>query len=100
MFEIRRGEDDTIVLTGRLDATQAPRLERFLEALAGPAVLDLGGLEYISSMGLGALVKTEKRLRAGGGKGLRLVNAGRHIRDVFHFSGLDRIFEMDALPGA
>ncbi len=94
MFEIRRGDDDRVVLTGRLDATQAPRLERFLETLDGPAVVDLAGLEYISSMGLGALVKTEKRLRAKGGRGLRLVHAGRHIRDVFHFSGFDQIFDI------
>jgi anti-anti-sigma regulatory factor len=33
-----------------------------------------------------------------GGQGLRLVNANRHIRDIFKYAGFDRIFEIP--PGA
>ena len=42
------------------------------------------------------LLKTQKRVMAGG-KGLRLVNANRHIRDIFKYAGFDRIFEI--VPG-
>ena len=53
----------------------------------------LRGLEYISSAGLGVLLKTQKRVMAGG-QGLRLVNANKHIRDIFKYAGFDRIFEI------
>jgi anti-sigma B factor antagonist len=56
-------------------------------------VVDLGGLEYISSAGLGVLLKTQKRAMAAG-QGLRLVNVNRHIRDIFRFAGFDRLFEV------
>jgi anti-anti-sigma regulatory factor len=29
-----------------------------------------------------------------GGTGLRLVNANKHIRDIFKYAGFDRIFEI------
>jgi anti-sigma B factor antagonist len=51
-------------------------------------------LEYISSAGLGVLLRTQKRLLQSGG-GLRLVNPSRHIRDIFRYSGFDRIFQID-----
>ncbi len=50
-------------------------------------------LEYISSAGLGVLLKTQKRAMATG-QGLRLVNANQHIRDIFKYAGFDRIFEI------
>ncbi len=57
--------------------------------------LDMGRLDYISSAGLGVLLKTQKRLMAGGG-GLRLVNVSRHINDIFSYSGFDKLFEIEA----
>jgi anti-sigma B factor antagonist len=61
--------------------------------MPAPHVVDLTGLEYISSAGLGVLLKTQKRLMASG-RGLRLVNANRHIHDIFRYSGFDKIFEI------
>ena len=57
--------------------------------------LDCGQLEYISSAGLGVLLKTQKRLLAAGGK-LRLVGLKPHLRDIFRYSGFDQIFEIEA----
>jgi anti-sigma B factor antagonist len=93
MFEIRQAEAGEIVMTGRLDASQCEQALRFLDGVAGPRVIDLGGLEYISSAGLGVLLKTQKRAMASG-KGLRLVNVNRHIQDIFRYAGFDRIFEV------
>jgi anti-sigma B factor antagonist len=96
MFEIRLGEQGEVVLGGRLDAAQCDKALQFLDALPAPRVVDLAALEYISSAGLGVLLKTQKRVMAGG-QGLRLVNANRHIRDIFKYAGFDRIFEI--VPG-
>ncbi|HEX6850758.1 MAG TPA: STAS domain-containing protein [Candidatus Polarisedimenticolaceae bacterium] len=94
MFEIRQSEEGVIALSGRLDASHAARLEETLDAVQGPATLDLAGLEYVSSLGLGALLKTQKRLM-GRGAGLRLRGLSPHLREVFRFSGFDRIFEIE-----
>ncbi len=96
MFEIRLGEQGEVVLSGRLDAAQCDKALQFLDALPAPRVVDLAALEYISSAGLGVLLKTQKRVMAGG-QGLRLVNANKHIRDIFKYAGFDRIFEI--VPG-
>ena len=97
MFEIRLGDQGEVVMSGRLDAAQCDKALQFLDALPAPRVVDLAALEYISSAGLGVLLKTQKRVM-GGGRGLQLVNANRHIRDIFKYAGFDRIFEIP--PGA
>ncbi len=96
MFEIRLGEQGEVVLAGRLDAAQCDKALQFLDGLSAPQVIDLAGLDYISSAGLGVLLKTQKRAMAGG-RSLRLVNANKHIRDIFKYAGFDRIFEI--VPG-
>jgi anti-sigma B factor antagonist len=96
MFEIRLGEQGEVVLSGRLDAAQCDKALQFLDGVAAPRVVELAALEYISSAGLGVLLKTQKRVMANG-RGLRLVNANRHIRDIFRYSVFDKIFEI--VPG-
>jgi anti-anti-sigma factor len=54
-------------------------------------VLDLSGLEYISSAGLGVLLRTHKRLMSNE-SGLELVNVNKHIADIFRYSGFDKLF--------
>ncbi|MEO5630144.1 MAG: STAS domain-containing protein [Thermomonas sp.] len=96
MLEIQQGDGQTVVLSGRLDAAQAERAQAFLDAVQPPCVLDLHGLEYISSAGLGVLLKTHKRLFAGGG--IRLVNVNPHVLDIFRYSGMDKLFAVEARP--
>ena len=93
MLEIKLGDEGEIVLVGRLDAAQAPKAQQFIDGVAEPRVLDLKGLEYISSAGLGVLLKTQTRVNAKGG-GLLLVNVSKHIRDIFGYAGFDQIFEI------
>ena len=94
MLDIRFGEKGEIIIAGRLDASQQAKAEEFLEGVSEARVVDLKDLEYISSAGLGVLLAVQKRLKGSGG-GLKLVNASKHIHDIFRFSGFDRIFEID-----
>ena len=94
MFEIRHGEDGVIALSGRLDASHAERLDEALNDVRGPTTLDCAALEYVSSLGLGVLLKTQKRLMTHGA-GLRIRGLSPHLREVFRFSGFDRIFEIE-----
>lgn len=94
MFQIGFDDSGNVVAEGRLDAAQAPRAQEFLDRTTGACVLDLGKLEYISSAGLGVLLRTHKRLM-GEGKGLKLVNVNHHINDIFMYSGFDNLFEIE-----
>ena len=95
MLAIERGPDGAVVLNGRLDAAQAPAAQTYLDQIQGAVTLDCGQLEYISSAGLGVLLKTQKRLLAGGGK-LRLVRLKPHLRDIFTYSGFGQLFEIES----
>lgn len=94
MLAIDFGPNDVVVIAGRLDAAQSAAAQAFLDKVQGKVTLDCTALEYISSAGLGVLLKTQKRLLAGDGK-LRLSGVSRHLRDIFEYSGFDRIFEIE-----
>ena len=94
MLKLEFGADGAVVVAGRLDAAQCPAAQAFLEHVEGTVRLDCSALEYISSAGLGVLLKTQKRLASSAGK-LRLVGVNRHLLDIFRYSGFDQIFEIE-----
>ena len=94
MLAIDFGANGNVVIAGRLDAAQCGAAQSFLDRLEGPVTLDCTRLEYISSAGLGVLLKTQKRLMASSGK-LRLAGVNRHLQDIFQYSGFDQIFEIE-----
>ena len=94
MLAIEFGPDGAVVLAGRLDAAQSPAAKSFLDMVQGTVTLDCSQLEYISSAGLGVLLKTQKRLLASAGK-LRLTGLKPHLRDIFTYSGFDQLFEIE-----
>lgn len=97
MLALELDDEGKIRMTGRLDASQAAVAQAFLDRLNGSLTLDCTALEYLSSAGLGVLLKTQKRLLAAGG-GLKLIKVSRHLRDIFSFSGFDQIFQIEAAP--
>jgi len=96
MLTIEHGQDGNVAIAGRLDAAEAASAQSFLDAVSGTVTLDCSRLDYISSAGLGVLLKTQKRLLASNGK-LRLAGLKPHLLDVFTYSGFDQLFEID--PG-
>lgn len=93
MFEIGFAEQQGIMVKGRLDAASAVKAQSFLDKVEGECVLDMSELDYISSAGLGVLLKTHKRLMASG-HGIKLINVRHHIHDIFRYSGFDKLFEI------
>jgi len=93
MFEIREGDNNHLILTGRFDASQVERARGVLMSLNEGKIVDFALLDYISSAGLGVLLAAQKRLSQRG-QSLKLINVNHHIRDVFRFSGFDQIFEI------
>lgn len=94
MFQIDYGNDGEVVCSGRLDAAQCEKAQSFMDGIGEARVLDFASLEYISSAGLGVLLKTQKRL-AENGASLTIINVNHHIHDVFRFSGFHAIFEIE-----
>ena len=95
MFEIELSSAGEVAVRGRLDAAQAEKAEAFFDEIEGVFVVDLSGLEYISSAGLGVLLKTHIRL-VSAGNGLKLVQVNSHINDILKYSGFDKLFEIEA----
>lgn len=93
MFDIHLGTNNEVILSGRLDASQAEKARSFFLGLTEGKTVDFAKLDYISSAGLGILLAAQKKLSERG-QSLRLINVNSHIRDVFHFSGFDQIFEI------
>jgi len=93
MFEIESSDDGIVLVEGRLDAAQAVKAQSFLDKIEGQCVLDLAKLQYVSSAGLGVLLKTHKRLM-GSGSGIKLINVNNHTHDIFRYSGFDKLFEI------
>jgi anti-anti-sigma factor len=91
--------DNVLVVAprGRLDSAAAPAFEQrllgHLDTGERGVVLDLTGLDYISSAGLRVLLVVAKRLRAGNRR--FVVCALRSaVREVFELSGFTAIFEI------
>ncbi len=94
MLAIELGQNGVVMMKGRLDAAQSPNAQSFLDQVQGTVTLDLSELDYISSAGLGVLLKTQKRLMATSGK-LRLAGLKSHLREIFAYSGFDQLFEIE-----
>ena len=93
MLSIEKDAAGRVNISGRLDAANSEHAQKFLDGIAAGCEIDMAGLEYVSSAGLGVLLKTHKRLMAGG-SGLVLLNVSKHINDIFRYSGFDKLFEI------
>jgi anti-sigma B factor antagonist len=94
VLEISSDGGKTISLSGRFDAAQGEQALAAFDAITDSCVVDLRGLDYISSAGLGILLATYKRLHDSG-KTMVLKNMNDYIRRVFQVSGLDRVFTIE-----
>lgn len=87
----------TLVLSGRLDTTTAPQLEKALqENLNGVAAVtfDFAGVEYISSAGLRVLLSAQKKMNAAGGE-MKLVYVNETVMEVFDITGFTDILTIE-----
>ena len=94
-IEVKRmGADAVIEISGRLDTTTAPVLDKTIgEDISENTnlTLDLKGLEYISSAGLRVLLSAQKRMQRSGS--MKLSNVCEEVMDVFEMTGFADILE-------
>ncbi len=81
-----------VTVVGEVDVHTAPQLDEALTALVEAAnyrlIVDLSGVEFLDSTGLGVLVKALKRVREHDGS-LDVVASADRITKVFRITGLD-----------
>ena len=90
------GTDMTIALSGRLDTTTAPELERVVkESLGGASALtiDCADLEYISSAGLRVFLTANKIMRSKGG--VKLTHVNDMVMEVLEITGFVDILTIE-----
>ncbi len=84
-----------ITADGRLDTTTAADFEsKCMEIISSGdknIVIDLKGIEYISSAGLRSILSVGKKVRSDGGN-LVFCNLRGMVREVFEISGFSSIF--------
>jgi anti-sigma B factor antagonist len=85
---VERGATRLVVLTGEIDLPEREKLRDRLCALDGTVIVDLDGVTFLGSTGLGILAGARNRLRANGGD-LFLRSPQAHIRRVLEITGLD-----------
>ena len=88
-------EHTVLEVGGEVDVYTAPRLrERLVELVdagARSVIVDLGGVEFLDSTGLGVLVGAMKRLRVANGK-FGLVCSKEALLKIFRITALDQVF--------
>jgi len=90
MFTVQSETQGMIKFVGRLDASQTAYAESELAKVQGQVTVDLSGLEYISSAGLGLFIGLYRRLTSAGGS-LVIVGASDHVRHIFRLARLDQL---------
>ena len=96
-IQIKRNADvTTIELAGRIDTTTAPALDKTIhEDIADTKnlVLNLNGLEYISSAGLRVLLSAQKKMQKIGS--MKVKNVCEEVMEVFEMTGFADILTIE-----
>lgn len=106
MFNILQDEKDGVLhirLAGRLDSLAAPELEeRLRDAVVGHVrrfLMDLTGVDYVSSAGLRVFLAFAKLVRRAGGE-LRFCGLQAEVKQVFDLTGFTNILAIHPDPAA
>ena len=93
------GDHTVVMVGGEIDVYTAPKLrEQLIDLVSSGAyhlVVDMEGVDFLDSTGLGVLVGGLKRVRAHEGS-LRLVCTQERILKIFRITGLTKVFPIHA----
>ena len=96
-MEIKKNAEAAVIeIAGRLDTTSAPALEKAInEDIVDTKnlVLDLKGVQYISSAGLRVLLGAQKKMQKIGS--MKVINVCQEVMDVFEMTGFADILVIE-----
>ncbi|HEY3016579.1 MAG TPA: anti-sigma factor antagonist [Nocardioides sp.] len=93
------GDATVVAVGGEIDVYTAPRLRDKITELVGDGVyhliIDMEGVEFLDSTGLGVLVGGLKKVRAHDGS-LQLICTQERLLKIFRITGLAKVFTIHA----
>lgn len=96
-IEIKKNVEETIIeIVGRLDTITAPALDKTINEDIGDTknlILDVKGMEYISSAGLRVLLATQKKMQKIGS--MKVINVCEEVMEVFEMTGFADILVIE-----
>ncbi len=96
-IEIKKNEKETVVeIVGRLDTITAPALDKTINEDIGDTknlILDVKGMEYISSAGLRVLLAAQKKMQKIGS--MKVINVCEEVMEVFEMTGFADILVIE-----
>ena len=96
-IEIKKNNQETIIeIVGRLDTITAPALDKTINEDLGDTknlVLDVKGMEYISSAGLRVLLSAQKKMQKIGS--MKVINVCEEVMEVFEMTGFADILVIE-----
>lgn len=94
------GEVHVYAIDGGIDRSTHDEFVGEMQAILDAAapgglkiVLDLGRLTYISSLGLGTLLRVHGRFKKAG-SAIKFASLHTNVGDILHFAHLDRVFDL------
>jgi len=95
IFTSKEGKNLVLELKGRLDAVTSTKLEEeckgWIDRGEKAIVMDLGGVDYISSAGLRTILVLARKLNGSGGQ-IRFCGLKGMVQEVFSISGFTSLF--------
>ena len=96
-IEIKKTETETVIMVeGRLDTITAPALDKTINEDIEDTknlVLDLKGMEYVSSAGLRVILTAQKKMQKIGS--MKLINVCQEVMEVFEMTGFADILVIE-----
>ena len=96
-IEIKKNAEATVIeIVGRLDTITAPALDKTIREDIGDTknlVLDVKGMEYISSAGLRVLLGAQKMMQKIGS--MKVINVCESVMEVFEMTGFADILVIE-----
>ena len=96
-IEIKKNQEQTIIeIVGRLDTITAPALDKTINEDIGDTqnlVLDVKGMEYISSAGLRVILAAQKKMQKIGS--MKVTGVCEEVMEVFEMTGFADILSIE-----
>lgn len=97
-IEVRKSETETVIeIEGRVDTITAPELDLAIQQIINDTknlVLDVKGMEYISSAGLRVLLSAQKKMQKVGS--MKVIHVCEAVMEVFEMTGFVDIMTIEA----
>ena len=91
----KRDGSSVLKVSGRMDVVFGPTFEKecqeLIEAEEKKLIIDMSGLEYISSAGLRSILSSAKKMKAAGGS-MQFCGLQGVVKEVFEISGFCSMF--------